>query len=57
MLSVLSKDNCQETVEVPGGRGDLARRDVVAKLEKETFLALLSWCAMIQGMKRDLTLG
>jgi hypothetical protein len=41
VLSVLSEDNCQETVEVPGGRGDLARRDVVAKLGKETFLALL----------------
>lgn len=39
MLLVLSKDNCQETVEVPGGRGDLARREVMAELGKETFLA------------------
>lgn len=41
VFPVLSKDNCQEAVEVPGGRGDLARRDVMAKLGKETFLALL----------------
>lgn len=44
MLSVLAKDNFQERrVEVLGGRGDLARRemDVVAESGKETFLPLL----------------
>lgn len=41
VFPVLSKDNCQEASTVPGGRGDLARRDVMAKLGKETFLALL----------------
>lgn len=58
MLSVLAKDNFQERrVEVPGGRGDLARRDGPGRVRKRDMLpSSLPWCAMIQGMKRNLTL-
>lgn len=56
VLSVLSKDNCQERVEVPGRRGRLGKERCRGKTRKRDLLDSSLWCATIQGMKRNLTL-